>query len=100
MIGRDPDLERIRARLGIGAGGGALLLSGDAGVGKTAVLDVLAGAASAEGTRVLRAAGVEFEADFSYSGSGPPTSARGAPTAAAGWRRRPMSAPSPPAPRP
>ncbi|MFI9547989.1 AAA family ATPase [Streptomyces sp. NPDC052016] len=68
LIGRDGDLRRIRDLLRIGAGGGALLLAGDAGVGKTAVLDELAGAAEAEGIRVLRAAGVEFEADCSYSG--------------------------------
>ncbi|GGN95204.1 LuxR family transcriptional regulator [Streptomyces albiflavescens] len=68
LIGRDLDLQRIRDLLGFGAAGGALLLSGEAGVGKTAVLDILAGAAQAEGTRVLRAAGVEFEASCSYSG--------------------------------
>ncbi|WP_328623849.1 AAA family ATPase [Streptomyces sp. NBC_00353] len=68
LIGRDRDLQRIRDLLGIGAGGGALLLSGEAGVGKTAVLDALAEAARADGTRVLRAGGVEFEANCSYSG--------------------------------
>ncbi|WSA74274.1 AAA family ATPase [Streptomyces sp. NBC_01799] len=68
LIGRDRDLQRIRALVGIGAAGGALLLSGEAGVGKTAVLDVLAEAAQAEGTRVLRAGGVESEANYSYSG--------------------------------
>ncbi|MFD7409664.1 AAA family ATPase [Streptomyces sp. NPDC059866] len=68
LIGRDGDLQRIGDLLGVGAGGGVLLLGGDAGVGKTAVLDALAEAAEAEGIRVLRAAGVEFEADCSYSG--------------------------------
>ncbi|MBZ9638351.1 AAA family ATPase [Streptomyces sp. PSKA30] len=67
LIGRDGDLRRIRDLLGIKAGGGALVLAGDAGVGKTAVLDALARAADEEGIRVLRAAGVEFEADCSYS---------------------------------
>jgi ABC-type nitrate/sulfonate/bicarbonate transport system ATPase subunit len=47
--------------------GGALLLSGQPGVGKSAVLDAVAGAASQDGTRVLRAAGAEFEADVGYS---------------------------------
>ncbi|MFF1839481.1 AAA family ATPase [Streptomyces sp. NPDC058231] len=68
LIGRDRDLQRIRDLLGIGAAGGALLLSGEAGVGKTAVLDALVEAARADGTRVLRAGGVEFEANCSYSG--------------------------------
>ncbi|MFD5570921.1 ATP-binding protein [Streptomyces cadmiisoli] len=68
LIGRAGDLQRIRDLLGIGAQGGALLLSGEAGVGKTAVLNVLAEEAHAEGARVLRAAGVEFEASCSYSG--------------------------------
>ncbi|MEU8793665.1 AAA family ATPase [Streptomyces sp. NPDC048643] len=68
LVGRDLDLQRIRGLLNIGAGGGALLLSGEAGVGKTAVLDVLAEEAQSQGTRVLRAAGVEFEANCSYSG--------------------------------
>ncbi|MET8536579.1 AAA family ATPase [Streptomyces sp. NPDC005065] len=68
LVGRDSDLRRIRDLLGLGAGGGALLLSGDAGVGKTAVLDALAEAAHVQGTRVLRAAGVQCEANYSYSG--------------------------------
>jgi len=48
--------------------GGALVLSGDPGVGKTALLNALAGSLSAEGTLVVRAAGVEFEGDLSYAG--------------------------------
>ncbi|SNT52652.1 ATP-binding protein [Actinacidiphila glaucinigra] len=68
LIGRDRELQAIRELAGLGTGGGALLVSGDAGVGKTAVLDAVAAAAHAEGARVLRAAGVEFEANCSYSG--------------------------------
>ena len=48
--------------------GGALLLSGDPGVGKTALLDALAGAAAGSGATVLRAAGAEFEGDVSFAG--------------------------------
>ena len=48
--------------------GGALLLSGDPGVGRTALLNVLADSASASGTMVLRVAGVEFEGDVSFAG--------------------------------
>ncbi|MFD3457612.1 ATP-binding protein [Streptomyces sp. NPDC058691] len=68
LVGRAKELDRIRAFLGAADRGGALLLSGQAGVGKTVLLNAVAEAASATGTRVLRAAGVEFEADVSYSG--------------------------------
>ncbi|MGI5144026.1 AAA family ATPase [Streptomyces sp. CA-106110] len=68
LIGRSRDLKRIHDLLGLGAEGGALLLSGQAGVGKSAVLDAVAEAASATGARVLRATGTQFEADCSYSG--------------------------------
>ncbi|MFI0740202.1 AAA family ATPase [Streptomyces sp. NPDC021100] len=67
LIGREADLRLLRARLRVGTGGGALLLSGEAGVGKSAVLDELAGVALADGARVLKAAGVEFEAGCGYS---------------------------------
>ena len=49
-------------------GGDTLLLFGEPGAGKTALLDVAAGTASDAGTLVLRAAGVEFEADLAFSG--------------------------------
>jgi hypothetical protein len=45
-----------------------LLLSGEPGVGKSALLDAAAEVASEAGTRVLCAAGVEFEADMTFSG--------------------------------
>ena len=45
-----------------------LLLSGEPGVGKTALLDAAASEAAASGLRVLRAGGAEFEADISFSG--------------------------------
>ncbi|WP_432845782.1 ATP-binding protein [Amycolatopsis sp. CA-161197] len=68
LVGRGVALERIRGFLAATDRGGALLLSGAAGVGKTVLLDAVAEAAVASGSRVLRAAGVEFEADVSYSG--------------------------------
>ncbi len=49
------------------AQGGALLLSGEAGVGKSVLLDAAAAHATAAGTRVLRAAGAEFEAGMSFA---------------------------------
>jgi DNA-binding CsgD family transcriptional regulator len=48
--------------------GGALLLSGAPGVGKTVLLDAACRIADASGARVLRAAGVPFEADVSFAG--------------------------------
>jgi predicted ATPase len=69
LVGRSRDLTLIGAFLDrAGTDGEALLLSGEPGVGKTALLDAAADAASEAGTWVLRAAGVEFEADMPYSG--------------------------------
>jgi DNA-binding CsgD family transcriptional regulator len=67
-LGRDGELARIRSFLDRAAtDGGALLLFGEAGVGKTVLLNAAADLASLDGTRVLRAGGVEFEADLPFS---------------------------------
>src|SRR5690348_7672919 len=56
-------LDRVRA------GGGALLLvTGSPGLGKSALLDYAAAAATAGGLTVLRACGAEFEAPFAWAG--------------------------------
>ncbi|MFG2134601.1 ATP-binding protein [Streptomyces sp. NPDC048751] len=69
LVGRDEDLAFIRSFLGNSeVQGAALLLSGEAGVGKTAVLDAVATGSVRDGVRVLRAAGVQYEADISYAG--------------------------------
>ncbi|MFF5442118.1 ATP-binding protein [Streptomyces achromogenes] len=69
LLGRDADLAFIQSFLGNAeVHGAALLLSGEAGVGKSAVLDAVAAGAAHNGVRVLRAAGVQFEADISYAG--------------------------------
>jgi len=47
--------------------GGALVLSGDPGVGKSALLNALADTAAAAGTVVLRVTGVQFEGDVSFA---------------------------------
>lgn len=66
LIGREQDISSIRAYFDTaGVRGGALLVSGDAGVGKTAVLDELA--ARESGAQVLRAAGAQFESEVGYS---------------------------------
>ena len=69
LAGRDEDLGVIEAFLDeASAGGAALLLTGEPGVGKTALLDAAQERAMAAGVRVLRAAGARFEADVSFSG--------------------------------
>src|SRR3954469_13360762 len=66
LIGRAEDVTRVRAFVdGAAVDGDTLLLWGDAGIGKTALLDVAATYATEAGTRVARAAGAEFEADVS-----------------------------------
>jgi DNA-binding CsgD family transcriptional regulator len=69
LIGRDLDVEFVRGFVDDAAvRGGALLVSGDAGVGKTALLDVAALHAEAAGMRVVRAVGAEFEAELGFAG--------------------------------
>jgi hypothetical protein len=69
LIGRDQDLGFIRSFVDrAAAGGGALLLSGDPGIGKTVLLDAAAAHATAAGTQVLRVDGAEFEAGMSFAG--------------------------------
>jgi DNA-binding CsgD family transcriptional regulator len=66
LVGRTRDLARIDELL-LGDGN-ALLLAGEPGVGKSVLLDAVAHAASANGVRVLRGDGVEFEADMAFAG--------------------------------
>lgn len=69
LVGRHQDLELIDGLLHRPADApGALLLSGEAGVGKTALLERAARRACAAGVRVLRAAGAQFESGMTYSG--------------------------------
>src|SRR6266850_6046939 len=69
LVGREAEMERIRAFLAAArTDGEALLVTGEPGVGKTGLLNVASEAASASGMRILRAAGVEFEAGTSFSG--------------------------------
>jgi predicted ATPase len=69
LIGRAEDLEYIPAFVDqAAASGDALLLSGEAGVGKTVLVDAAAAHAETAGSRVLRAAGAEFEGAVSFAG--------------------------------
>ncbi len=67
LVGRDADLGHIVSLVASKGAGGALLLSGDAGVGKSELLNAVTRTASEAGMHVLCAAGVQFEADVSYS---------------------------------
>lgn len=70
LYGRDHDLAVIAAFVDGAAdkGGGSLLVTGDAGVGKSALLHAAAARAVDGGVRVLRAAGAEFEGDLRFAG--------------------------------
>jgi DNA-binding CsgD family transcriptional regulator len=68
LVGRDQDLAVIGAFVDeLAAHGRVLLLSGEPGVGKSALLDAAEEIAATAGTRVLRAAGALSE-DASYFG--------------------------------
>ncbi|WP_285733434.1 AAA family ATPase [Kitasatospora phosalacinea] len=69
LVGRGREmglLAETLARAGSGAGGAAVLLRGDAGVGKSALLAWVEGEARGRGFTVLRAVGAEAEADFAF----------------------------------
>ncbi len=69
LVGREQELDRLREFIEEAASdGGALLIAGEAGVGKTALLDQAAAHAVESGVQVVRGAGVEFEADVSFAG--------------------------------
>jgi DNA-binding CsgD family transcriptional regulator len=65
LVGRDEDLAELRSVIDQC---GALLISGEAGVGKSALLDEAAAYAVSTGRRLLRATGTQFEAQVSFAG--------------------------------
>ena len=68
-MGRAAELALIDEFLArAAADGGSLLLAGEPGVGKTALLQAAADYAMIAGTRVVRAEGVEFETTGVFSG--------------------------------
>jgi DNA-binding CsgD family transcriptional regulator len=68
-VGRGEELALIRQFVARArTEGDALLVRGEAGSGKTLLLDAAARAASEDGLRVLRARGAEFEAGMPFSG--------------------------------
>lgn len=65
---RDAEIEVIRRAVEAAAAGNgsAVVIEGEAGVGKTTLLDVAAVAAHEHGMRVLRARGAVLERDFAF----------------------------------
>ncbi|MEV0616571.1 LuxR family transcriptional regulator [Nonomuraea sp. NPDC050404] len=69
LVGRDDELETLGELVGgLPGRGGALLILGDAGAGKSSLLDAAVELAGAAGHRVLHAAGTESEADLPFGG--------------------------------
>src|ERR687891_2304169 len=68
FVGRERERARIDRLLGDARAGrsGALLLHGEAGIGKTALMRWAIGQAT--GLRVLRARGIETESDIPFAG--------------------------------
>jgi DNA-binding CsgD family transcriptional regulator len=69
LVGREADVGPLHAFVDRAVStGGALVLTGEVGVGKTALLESASEHAAETGRRVLKAAGAEFEAGLSYAG--------------------------------
>jgi DNA-binding CsgD family transcriptional regulator len=67
LIGRSSELAQLRALID-SAGGGALAILGDVGIGKSALLADLAGCARARGLCVLSATGKQGESSLAFAG--------------------------------
>ena len=69
LVGRAAEVAAIELLLdGATSQGGVLVVRGDAGIGKSALLDKARDMAGGHGLRVLAATGVESEANLSYAG--------------------------------
>lgn len=69
LLGRDREQQAITELVSrVRAGGGALLIRGDPGIGKSALLERAIGPSQAAGVKVLRAVGVRTEAHLPFAG--------------------------------
>jgi DNA-binding CsgD family transcriptional regulator len=69
LLGRDDELERLyRIVDRVSERGGAFIVRGEAGIGKSALLAAASGRAQAHGVTVLMASGVESEAQLPFAG--------------------------------
>lgn len=71
LVGRDPELDRVRAWLELlGRGPAALLIRGEAGIGKSTLWNAAISAARGAGARVLVSRPVEAELRLGYAALG------------------------------
>src|SRR6266508_2511638 len=69
LLGRDDELAQLYDLIdGIGRRGGALVVRGEAGIGKSALLDAAAMRARERGVTVASATGMSSEARFAFAG--------------------------------
>src|SRR3989442_2062915 len=69
LVGRDAETELLDTLIaGLGDGGVALVVRGDAGMGKSAMLQRVRERAAATGARTLTTVGVESEAELAFAG--------------------------------
>jgi hypothetical protein len=69
LVGRDAEIELLTSLLdGIQDGGGAFVLYGEPGIGKSRLLAAAAAGARERGFTVLSAAGVQSEAHLAFAG--------------------------------
>ena len=69
LFGRDAEQERVRAFChDAGTGGAALVLTGEPGVGKSALLETAVEQVVATGGRVIRATGLQFQTAVTFAG--------------------------------
>src|SRR2546429_8526514 len=69
LVGRDAERAQLDTALAEAAEhGGALFVTGAAGIGKTSLLDVAASDARSRGYKVLTVTGLESEADLPFAG--------------------------------
>src|SRR5690348_12466374 len=69
LVGRDSEIAQLDSALNSAIDqGGAVLITGPPGIGKTSLLDAAAVDARGRGYKLLRATGLECEAQFAYAG--------------------------------
>jgi predicted ATPase len=70
LLGRDRELERLFGMIDrIGKRGGALVLRGEAGIGKSALLEAVRARALEQGATVVTTTGTQSETRFAFGDS-------------------------------